>query len=154
MKGDTYYLKTVGGDILGKFVVDQDDYFSVTGKCYEATSWDAKTGEVYSWLFHSGVYCKWDGCTHWNFKGEDYDPEIDGSEDSYYHLCGEYSFNRHIQLMCFVWKLVATLMIARNKEENNIQLDIEENYFELSVTKDLVELMLDGCTIELVGKES
>lgn len=142
---DVYYLKNKEtGYIVGKFVVDEATGFAVFGKCYDAVGWYGPDNPT-DWDFLADVYCKWDSCTHWYFYGEDYDPEYEESEkDSYYHLCAEHTFNSHIRLMCFVWKLVADIMAERGDKPEECERDITKNYFELEETRKLVELMLDG----------
>lgn len=152
MKGDTYYLKnTSTGYVAGVFVVDKADQFAVFGTCYEPVSWDIDTHEPYETYYLADVYCKWDSCTHWYFRGEDYDPYLKTEEDSYYHLCSEFSFNTHIRLMCFVWKLVSRIMTAERILEG--QEGVEDNYFKKEEIKALMLLMLDGYEIVSVGKK-
>lgn len=101
----TYYLIDDKGYIVSKFEMTSNDSFQ--GKAYECTSWSSDTKEPIDWLFHSEVYAKFDGCSHWWFKGEDYNSDLDECNndgvDSYYHICS--SFNQFIRTMCFIWKL-------------------------------------------------
>lgn len=146
MKGDTYYLKSDDGYITHKFVVEADD-FQLTGNCYAASSWygDNSPGD---YDFVAGVYCKWDSCTHWYFYGEDYDPEIDNEQDSYYHLCGGYTFLNHIKAMCFVWKLAEQILV---KDPHTIHTGnatyIHDEYYEPEKLVKMMEVVLDGCEI-------
>lgn len=150
MKGDIYYLKNKDdGYVTHKFEVDGDD-FCLSGKCYEAYSWKM-TGEPYEYSFVAGVYCKWDACTHWYFYGEDYNPdaEIDEKEqDSYYHLCGGYSFMRHITAMCFVWKLAEQIIkkVPWTIKHNSAGF-VHNEYYDHERIKKLVDLVLDGYEI-------
>lgn len=157
MKGDTYYLKDiVGGYVLGKFVVREDSNTCVIGDCYEATGWGSNK-EAVIWAYHSGVYCKWDACTHWHFYGEDYDPELNATDrcmDSYYHLCTDGGFTNHIRLMCFVWKIVSSIMAAHNEGEDfSNYIDIMDNYFDLGDTQKLVDLMFEGYSVDGIPAE-
>lgn len=134
MKGDIYYLKETTGDryIVGRFVVESDDYHLI-GTCYGCSGWYSD-GSIDDHYF-TDVYCKKDTCTHWNFYGEDYDPETESEKDSYYHICGTYCFNDHIRLMCFVWKLAGMI--------NNSPDYMHDN----ELTKKLVDMMLEGYEI-------
>lgn len=143
-KGDVYYLMDSTGLIVAKF--EQDDDF-MSGKCYECTSWELNDDGSYTkpceWLFVTQVCCRWDGCTHWYFYGEESEkkPFI---ADSYYHLCGGFSFANHIRFMCFVWKL-APMIISEYQE--NIEYTNDEYCGGEEVNK-LINLMLKGYTIK------
>ena len=144
---DTYYLVRIEDDcIVGKFEVDKADKRSVTGNCYSATGWLLDRREPIDWDFIADVYCKWDSCTHWNFRGEDYDPEINKDEpgDNYYHLCGEEYFTNHIRMMCFVWVVVSSIMEMYRTPSDSIF----EEYFGNETTVLLVNLMLNQYKIE------
>ena len=156
MKGDRYFLRRNDGTIVGIFEVDSDDYHSVIGKCYEPYSWFTDVDLPCESHFFANVYCKWDSCTHWNFYGENYDPELEETSpglDSYYHICGEHCLHNHVRLMCFIWKLVSDIMtINRRKAGSDFSdfSDVTEEYFGCPLTKDLCELMLRGHDIEKV----
>ena len=150
MKGDVYYLKNKDDRMIThKFEVNSDD-FHLDGQCYEVISWEAND-KPYEYSFVAGVYCKWDACTHWYFYGEDYKPDakIDEREqDSYYHLCGGYSFMRHITAMCFVWKL-AEQIIAKDPwtiKHGNVKYTHDEYYDHERITK-MIDVVLDGYEI-------
>ena len=53
------------------------------------------------------VYGKWDSCTHWWFRGKDYDPEITEDIDSYYHICGPWGMSDMFTYMAFIWKVLS-----------------------------------------------
>ena len=137
-----FYLKKIdNGEITAKFeLTDPDTYHSFTGECYIATSWSVDYNEVYDYEFVADVYCKWDGCTHWWFRGEDYVGELDNA-DSYYHLCGTPCFLTHIRCMCFVWKLAYQTMIDSGNDYTM------EEYFDVAPATELVSLMLNGYEI-------
>lgn len=142
MKGDIFYLKDPTGEITHKFVIDEDSRFSLVGKCYEAYSW-SMSGEPFEYHFSADVYCKWDSCTHWYFYGEDYDPETEYEKDSYYHLCGGYSFMNHITAMCFVWKLSEQL-ISSNRPKDTYT---NGAYYDHERIKKLISTVLEGYEI-------
>lgn len=136
MTGDIYHLIDKSGYVVARFVVEDDDYF-VTGDCFVPFSWyNDKT--VHEEHFFADMSCKWDGCTHWMFRGENYDPITDQDENCYYHICGEGCFQKHIRTMCFIWKVVSDIMGIRAKD----------NYFEDETTRKLVDTMLEGYVIK------
>ena len=117
-----FYLKNKEGYIISKFEMTSDYFEGIASNCVE---WDAKTKEPLEWQFHSEVYAKWDGCSHWWFKGEDYNSKLDNynhnGTDSYYHICS--SFNDFIRTMCFIWKLAGNYHKSKNKEVNDLTLE-------------------------------
>lgn len=137
-KPKTYYLKDEE-KIVAKFVFDDVDYFE--GACYECVNWFCDEQYTPSrWLFHSSVYAKWDGCTHWNFYGEDFDEGL--NESSYYHLCGHCNFENHIRLMCFVWKLAMDYHLKDTKKDIH-----STEYTKQEYKTNLIDVMLDGYSI-------
>lgn len=149
-KGDVWYLRhKVDDNTIVAKIEFTDDY--CTGACHECYSWYSDNTPA-EWHLVAEFYCKWDSCTHWWFKGEDYDKEIDGSIDSYYHLCGSPCFLNHIRNMCFVWKVAAMTLIKVNKDSQYLKREIADNYFNEKINK-LIELMLDDYTIEKESKK-
>lgn len=153
-KGDIYYLKDKSGMIVAKFEYT-DNY--MTGVCHAATSWIDDGNGNYNvpceWDFVADVYCKWDSCTHWWFRGEDFDPDIDGSDhDSYYHLCGTHCFVNHIRCMCFIWKLGYMYQLEYGNEY--IRSCADEWYLDNEELKQLIDFTLKDYTIEKVEKEN
>ena len=151
--GSIFYLKDSDDYIIGVITIDNSDHHAVDGTCKEVTSWYGnKIPDIENAKYLADFYCKWDACTHWNFRGEDYDPLIENcDEDNYYHLCGQRSFTDHIRLMCFVWKVVAMILVRENQKSDfvdNSEYVLKEAYFESDKIKALVEFMLDGYTIE------
>jgi hypothetical protein len=146
MKGDIYYLKDRDGRISHKFVVEDDD-FRLIGECYEACSWELD-GTPYQYSYVAGVHCKWDACTHWYFSGEDYESEEIEEPDSYYHLCGGYSFIGHITAMCFVWKLAEQIISESNwAKTKKLSGCIHDEYYDHERIKQLIDLVLNGYEI-------
>lgn len=139
-KGDIYYLIDPQGYINAKFE-QKDDY--MYGDCYTCNSWIGDDNEPCEYDFFADIHCKWDACTHWRFKGEDYDPETDEEHDSYYHICGEISFLEHIRTMCFLWKIASEIFGEDPAFKNSM-----EWYFEKEETKQLIEMMLKNYTIK------
>ena len=149
-KGDVYYLVDSKGFVVNKFEFT-DDY--MTGECYEACSWTGFDGkEPVDWNYVAEVYCKWDGCTHWWFRGEDYNEEIKDSDDAYYHICGKHCFLSHIRAMCFVWKLAAEYLVE-NADEDYLKEYTTESYFKDEKISNLVVFMLEGYEIRKEEKD-
>lgn len=132
-----FYLQDSDGYIVSKFEMTTNERFE--GRAYECISWDGITKKPEEWLFHSEVYAKWDGCSHWWFKGEDYSVETDSCEhngtDGYYHICS--SFDNFIRTMCFVWKLAGNYHINNLKEKNLLDNERLKEY-----NLELVDYML------------
>ena len=151
-KGDVWYLRHTedNNSIVAKIEITED---YCAGNCYKTCSWNGDNNEPVDWHYVTGFYCKWNSCTHWYFRGEDYDKEFTESLDSYYHLCGSPCFADHIRNMCFVWKVASMILIERHKDSKYLKSEITDNYFDNGTTK-LIELMLDGYTIEKEEKKS
>lgn len=142
---DVYYLIDDDGYIVAKFEPTRVCGSGIDGVIYVATEWgtDPSAYGAVEYEFLAEVYCKFDSCTHWWFKGEDYDVELKTEKDSYYHLCGSGSFTNHIRGMCFVWRLVPEIMKA--VEPNN---DWTGEYRDYKIANELVDLMLRDHTIK------
>lgn len=158
----TYYLKNQDGLIVSK-IEATDIARCLMGNCYSASSWSKTNGSDYytiAWEFVAEVYCKFDGCTHWYFFGEGYDPESrtnDDDIDAYYHLCGPETFIEHIRNMCFIWKVAEMALIesydSYDGYNDHVISDamysemIQENYEVNGFTGEIVNKMLEGFTI-------
>lgn len=141
----TYYLKNSDGCVVARFDAEKITEWYIDGKCYSAISW-FENNVVCDWHFVCDVCCKFDGCTHWYFKGEDtYDDE--GPHDSYYHLCGAGIFADHIRCMCFVWKLAYMLMTDAHYDKNEDPGHLDNYYWDTEEIEALCKLMLDGYSI-------
>lgn len=150
---ESYFLKDTNDNdkIVMIFEVIEKNEAFVDGVCRTVSSWECAGDNliVSDVEYLADVRCKFDGCTHWYFEGEDYDPNDQNDPDSYYHLCGEYCFVNHIRAMCFVWKLCYQLLEEISQTEQ--RCSIEEYYFENKLTVDLVNSMLNGYKIEKKG---
>lgn len=132
----TYYLKE-NEYIVAKFELLDENRFE--GNAYDCVQWCFENGDYSKpipdkWNFHSKVYAKWDGCSHWYFCGEDYNPKEKNTEDSYYHICS--SFESFIITMCFIWKLAGDYHIKHSSDL--LREDIEEEY-NLKVVNDMLQ---------------
>ena len=147
----TYYLKDKDDGMIHSKIEATNIIGHLDGKCYSAKSWCSNAIDVFDWYFVGDVYCKFDGCTHWYFNGEDYDPELNAENDSYYQICGPECYTEHIRNMCFIWKVAE--MVISDSHEGNLIPDamyremIQENYEMNGFTGKLVDMMLEGFTI-------
>lgn len=151
-KGDVYILiDKRDNDIVAKIEIE-DDY--CTGTCYNAHSW-YKPGtdiEGADYNFFCKFYSKWDSCTHWWFKGEDYDEAISKDQDSYYHICGSPCFENYIRNMCFVWKVSAMVLLDLERHSSTyLQREITDGYFNEKINS-LIKLML--ADYKIIKKEA
>lgn len=62
--------------------------------------------------YFADVDVKWDGCSHFDFNGENY-PEY---KDGYYHICGGHSYLMFIRTMAFISE-VARITMDKYQEE-------------------------------------
>lgn len=130
--------------VAAEFRVDESSEASVSGRCHIPYEWDMDGNPTDS-EYLADVYCKWDSCTHWYFRGEDYGDTA--NLDGYYHICGETTLLEHIRAMCFVWQVAADLFREHHGE------DYDPDYYE-NVSKDLVDFMLVGYKIQEVTEPS
>ncbi|WP_407450038.1 hypothetical protein [Fibrobacter sp.] len=141
-KGEVWLLKddNDNGRVVAWFECT-DGTYTMDGNCYIPCSWHTD-GTPFESHFLASVYCKWDGCTHWHFMGEDYRTYNSDNHDSYYHICGEYCFVDHVRAMCFVWKLACMHNVSLHADSG-----VEEYYYGMEKIKALSDLMLDGYSI-------
>ena len=123
--GKTYYLKH-DDYVIAKFEKEDEEY-GFAGQIYTCCSWigdDNDRKRPYEYIFHSHVICKWDGCTHWYFDGQDV-----GDVDFYYHLHRD-GLENFFATMSFVWKLAADHWIKYIKEtrKDNSYMYVEDEY--------------------------
>lgn len=143
----TFYLTNENGYIVSKIEATDVDR-CLDGMCYSAVSWEPYSKvDVLDWHFVADVYCKFDSYTHWYFHGEDYNPETNTENDSYYHICGPECFKEHIHNMCFVWKVAEMVLKDSYGNDPVYAKCIEENYEVNGFTGKLVDKMLKGCLI-------
>ena len=109
MVGDVYQLKDKNGFVRAEFTIAEESDHSIIGTCQTVVGWINKKKPV-EYQFFAKVYFKWDACTHWWFYGANYDSEVSNKPDGYYHLCGPIDTVNHITTMCFLWKLIPTLI--------------------------------------------
>ena len=112
---------------------------SLNGILLELTSWSGKSATDIGnsdFNFIANIYLKWDGCSHFNFYGQDYvgDKESKQNCDSYYHICGFNSYIKHFRSMVFAYQLAINKLGECFDSEYEIP---EYNKFKKSI--DLLE---------------
>lgn len=112
-----------GDDIIGIFRIIDGAKAIVTS----VESWE--NGVPLDESFHSHSTVKWDGCSHIDYRGEDY-PE---DKDFYYHLCGLYYYERFHKLNLFSYACWTKL----NSEKGYTETHQDEN----SILKDQLDRM-------------
>lgn len=135
-----WFLKRKGTDNVVAYIEEDEDHSSevaLVGTAYTPSTWDHKDN-ILEADFHSEFYLKWDSCTHWYFRGEEYDDKLfESDSNSYYHLCGAYCFDLHMIVMAFVWE-VAKRCISRF-DHNHIKNDTIKYYDESKFASVLLE---------------
>ena len=86
----------------------------------------------YEYEHMAHLFIKWDLCSTWEFKGQDY---LDGDIDSSYHICGSYAYRNFMQGMVFTVE-VAKLLIGDAMDDE-----------EYSKFKEISDLLLKDCEI-------
>ena len=98
-------------------VVKREGHY-IEGNAREYCSWDENETPLGSSL-HSEFCVKWDGCSHFYFKGED-------EKDSYYHLCGFDSYKIHIVIIAAIYQIAHDSL--ENFDENEEFTDLLKEY--------------------------
>jgi hypothetical protein len=138
------YLKDKDDNIVYIFTQDSNHF---SGKIERVTGWYTdENGEVAETDFFAELGIKWDGCSHWWFKGQDF--EKDDDQDSYYHICGMDEYIMFIVGMLFAFKLAIQYLQDRPiDEEGKHRLTFDEG--EANKFKQF-EHMLNDYTIEVI----
>ena len=82
----------------------------------EITARDVENNEVLEKEKYIEGSIKWDSCSHFWF----------GDEDKYLHLCGVEDFQKHVQLMEFLYKKAFELMGRKPLDGEEWSLEIKE----------------------------
>jgi len=131
------YLIDKNNSIVSIFKIKEHD-LNVTGDIYNVTGWDMENKPC-EFEYFANVYVKWDGCSHFRFKGEDFNIETDklndGDEaDSYYHICGLDNYIDFSMTLYFAYvvmtKVTTDKYSKHNWEAEPRQKDLEK-IFEL-----------------------
>ena len=119
------------------------------------TSWNSD-GEVYGEEFFASCSIKWDGCSHFNYYGQDL--YQDKESDSYYHECGLNSYYEQFISKLFAFEVAKHYMkdvehmdddlyldvdrinILDNFKIRYSEVDVENDYFYIECNESLKEL--------------
>ena len=104
-------------------------------KCYSICGWtkDESTGTYTIPVdnhYVADVYARFDGCTHWWFRGEDYAEGVT-KPDSYYHICGPECLRHMMACMAFIWEVAA-------REHAKWRKDCYDDFEKLNNIKDFI----------------
>lgn len=79
-----------------RVTVEKENEWSRIGFVEQVYEWDISDNPI-SFAHYLSFYMKWDACCHINFG--------DKGADGYLHLCGDYSWVKHNQMMSdlFAW---------------------------------------------------
>ena len=99
---------------------------------WQVDSWDCTTDEkvINEKHFISNVYWKFDNCTHWNFYGMDYDPELDkednnGINPGYYHICGSFFITMWMIMFAFVRKVITEILGDTTQDYHDFDKELD-----------------------------
>lgn len=131
----TLYLEDKDGYVIAKIEPEESRDPGFIVKVFSCLSWD-EDHKPYEYDFHSRVMCKWDGCSHWWFDGQ----EIDADYPYYhFHLSG---FENFIVIMAFVWKSAMDYWTQYYKKEKGTL-----EYVITEYQSDIVNYILKDYTI-------
>jgi hypothetical protein len=99
-------------DIDMFFLITDIDAVWIRGVVLKFCAMDACNKKNQYVEFLTSFYIKWDGCSHFYFTGEDSLQHKEEENDSYYHICGAYSY------IIMVNTLLASLAIAEKLIKN------------------------------------
>lgn len=137
------YLKDPFGTIISIFEMiptPADKPLSVHGVLRSVYEWDLDGAPSQSHLF-ANVTIKWDGCSHFFFRGED--STCDADADSYYHVCGVETYVHHMATMAFAYKAFRDVISDSHNMLNDYGKKMEK----------MVLTFLEGYTLEYKEEE-
>ena len=88
----------------------------IIGDLYSVEGWTADFTIPTDYSFVTSAYIKWDGCSHFNFYGEDYS-KGDKEKNSYYHICGKGSYYQFMLGIAFMYALGARYIEKADLDE-------------------------------------
>lgn len=101
----------------------------IEGTVETAVGWSIDCGEAIESEYFADVTVKWDGCSHFEFKGQD-------GVDSYYHICGINNYLLYIRVMAFIYEVMT------KEIENYNEVEEFEKFKKLNI--------LESCSIEYI----
>ena len=105
------------GQVDFEIHIHENNKSSISGRIMEVTAWMSDSRGNYEipddYNFIADFYIKWDMCSHFWFKGQDSDFSLEDADDccdSYYHICGSYSYINFFRAIAFATEVAAILM--------------------------------------------
>jgi hypothetical protein len=104
----TKYIKLVNEDqnVVTVFEIEEISKSYISGTLKTVNSWDEENEYDCDFDYIAGVFIKWDGCSHFNFKGEDYNENKEETIDGYYHLCGVDMYIDLMRSLSFAYQIM------------------------------------------------
>lgn len=99
-------------------------------KLWAVDSWNDTNGDkqIYEKHFVANVFWKFDNCTHWNFYGMNYDPELPDEDinPGYYHICGSFFMTRWMLMFPFVRKVMNEILGDQTNDYRDFDKQLDE----------------------------
>lgn len=108
------------GYSIAEFRVESMNEVAISGSVYNPYSWEYE-GSPLEYNYFAGVHIKWDACSHFYYRGEEYGTK-DWEQDGCYHICGGHSYLDHIRTIAFVLE-VGRMNIKRYDVDEFDKLD-------------------------------
>ena len=86
----------------------------IEGEALITTAWNEGIAEDFD--FFADFYIKWDGCSHFYFKGQDND------DSGYYHICGGSDYITHIEVLAFINKIAIDIIPGYDEYHANFKI--------------------------------
>lgn len=135
MKKTFWLVNKADGRVVSFFNVDTE---CRSGICKQGVAWEKDHPVPFEWELVAEVGFRFDGCTHWWFRGEDWEGTKE-TEDGYYHICGAGCMLDMMRDMAFVWTVCGKLQ--KEWHENEFYRDNEK-------LNCLIESALEGYEIK------
>lgn len=122
-----YFLKDKNGYVIAKFVKEDQEY-GFAGLLFSCSSWVGDSNKPYEYNFYARVMCKWDGCSHWYFDGEDV-----SDITNYYHMHKD-GLENFFAALAFVWKLAGDYwkeFLSSPEDESALKYSTDEYKSEM-----------------------
>lgn len=128
------------------FLITDIDNVCIRGVVLKFCARDAYNKKNQYAKFLTSFYIKWDGCSHFYFTGEDTLQNNEEGYDSYYHICGAYSYV--IIINTFLAALeIATRLIESSEDlscdySDALMKEFDNHYLIKEIKKDEYNLSL------------
>ena len=127
-------------DIDMFFLITDIEEAYINGVVLKACAMDACNKKNRYAKFLTSFYIKWDGCSHFYFTGEDGLHQNEEDYDSYYHICGAYSYivmiNTFLASLAIAEKLIKDAEDLSCDYSNALMKEFDNHYLIKEVVKD------------------